>query len=238
MVPFFYHPLIEKNQKTVTLDEPTSKHVIQVLRMQEGEQIMLTNGKGLKVLGTIVTAERKRCGIKIDKMEEVPERLYKFTLAISFTKNNSRNEWLLEKATEMGIEQIIPVISARTEKEKFNASRLEGILVSAMLQSQQCFLPQLLEPVALNKLFIHTESTEQKLIAHCIDEEKRASLLTALQVRKNTVVLIGPEGDFTKQEIDLCLQQGFHPVTLGVNRLRTETAGLYVCTVFNALNYA
>ncbi|KAA5536661.1 16S rRNA (uracil(1498)-N(3))-methyltransferase [Taibaiella lutea] len=238
MLPYFYHPAIEKNQKAITLDEPTSKHVIQVLRMQQGEQIMLTNGKGLKVLGTIVAAERKRCGIKIDKIEAVPERPYKFTLAISFTKNNSRNEWLLEKATEMGIERIIPVISARTEKEKFNASRLEGILVSAMLQSQQCFLPELLEPVALNKFFVHAESIEQKLIAHCIDEEKRTSLLTALQVQKNTVVLIGPEGDFTKQEIDLCVEKGFVPVTLGANRLRTETAGLYVCTVFNALNYA
>jgi 16S rRNA (uracil1498-N3)-methyltransferase len=238
MLPYFYHPVIEKNQKMITLDEPTSKHVIQVLRMQEGEQIMLTNGKGLKVLGTIVAAERKRCGIKIDKIEDISERPYKFTLAISFTKNNSRNEWLLEKATEMGIERIIPIVSTRTEKEKFNAARLEGILASAMLQSQQCFLPELLEPVALNKFFGYTESIEQKLIAHCIDEEKRTSLLTALQVQKNTVVLIGPEGDFTKQEIDLCIEKGFNPVTLGINRLRTETAGLYVCTVFNALNYA
>jgi len=238
MLPYFYHAAIEKNQKAITLDEPTSKHVIQVLRMQEGEQLMLTNGKGLKVTGTIVAAERKRCGIKVNHIEEVPERPYKFTLAISFTKNNSRNEWLLEKATEMGIERIIPVISARTEKEKFNASRLQGILVSAMLQSQQCFLPELPEPVALNKFFAQVGPEDQKLIAHCIDEEKRTSLLTALQPQKNTVVLIGPEGDFTKQEVDLCMEKGFSSVTLGANRLRTETAGLYVCTVFNALNYA
>lgn len=238
MLPYFYHPVIDKNQKTVTLDEPASKHVIQVLRMQEGERMMLTNGKGLRVSGTIVVPERKRCGIRIDSVEAVNERPHKLTLAISFTKNNSRNEWLIEKVTEMGIERIIPILSSRTEKEKFNHSRLEGILISAMLQSQQCFLPELMEPVALNKFFSHVEDNAQKLIAHCIEEESRTSLIAALQPAKNTVVLIGPEGDFTRAEIDLCLEKGFSPVSLGANRLRTETAGLYACTVFNALNYA
>jgi 16S rRNA (uracil1498-N3)-methyltransferase len=237
MLPYFYHPVLENNQKLTTLDEPTSKHVIQVLRMVEGEQLLLTNGKGLKAVGKIVTAERKRCGIQVVSYEKVEERPFRFSLAISFTKNNSRNEWLLEKATEMGIDQIIPVITSRTEKEKFNLQRLQGILVSAMLQSQQSRVPELLEPIALNKVFPMFHADTQKLIAHCINEETRVSLLQALQPQKNTVALIGPEGDFTKAEIDLCLEKGFKPVSLGPNRLRTETAGLYICTVFNALNY-
>ncbi|HEY0299315.1 MAG TPA: RsmE family RNA methyltransferase [Arachidicoccus sp.] len=238
MLPYFYQPVLEYNQKLTVLDEPTSKHVIQVLRMQEGEEMLLTNGKGLKAAGKIVSAERKRCGVQVSSYEKVAERPYRFTLAISFTKNNSRNEWLLEKATEMGIDQIIPLVTSRTEKEKFNAQRLQGILVSAMLQSQQSCMPQLLEPLALNRMFALFGEDDQKLIAHCIDDESRISLLQALQPQKNTVVLIGPEGDFTQAEIDLCLEKEYKPISLGPNRLRTETAGLYVCTVFNALNYA
>jgi len=238
MLPYFYQPILEYNQKLTVLDEPTSKHVIQVLRMQEGEEMLLTNGKGLKAQGKIVAAERKRCGVQLSSYEKIEKRPYTFALAIAFTKNNSRNEWLLEKATEMGIDQIIPLVTSRTEKEKFNAQRLNGILVSAMLQSQQSRMPQLTEPLALNKIFTLFKEDDQRMIAHCLDDQKRISLLKALQPEKNTVVLIGPEGDFTPQEIDLCLEKGYQPISLGPNRLRTETAGLYACTVFNALNYA
>lgn len=238
MLPFFYHPLLDEKQKTITLDEPTSKHCIQVLRMQEGEQMMLTDGKGKKLLVTIIAADRKRCGVRPDHTEIIPARPYRFALGIAFTKNNSRNEWLLEKATEMGVEEIYPLICSRSEKEKFNADRLKGILVAAMLQSQQCYLPVLHEPVALKKMPGVTQEVPQRLIAHCLDTEDRVSLLTRMKAGNSTIALIGPEGDFTKEEITLCLEGGFAPVSLGANRLRTETAGLYVCTVFNALNYA
>lgn len=238
MLPYFYQPALIYNQKLTVLDEPTSKHVIQVLRMQEGEEMLLTNGNGLKAVGKIVAAERKRCGVQLSSYEKIEERPCRLTLGVAFTKNNSRNEWLLEKATEMGVDQIIPLVTSRTEKEKFNAQRLQGILVSAMLQSQQSLMPQLSEPLAWNKIFSLTEEDDQKLIAHCLDDSKRISLLQALQPQKNTVVLIGPEGDFAQNEIDLCLEKGYKPISLGPNRLRTETAGLYVCTVFNALNYA
>lgn len=238
MLPFFYHPGADEKQKTITLDEPTSKHCIQVLRMQEGEQMMLTDGKGKKLLVTITIADRKRCGVKTDKVEQIPPRPFRFALGIAFTKNNSRNEWLLEKATEMGVEEIYPLICARSEKEKFNAERLKGILVAAMLQSQQCYLPVLQEPVALKKIPALLSGTEQKMIAHCIDDQNRTSLLSQMKPGSNTIALIGPEGDFTKEEITLCVENGFAPISLGANRLRTETAGLYVCTVFNALNYA
>jgi 16S rRNA (uracil1498-N3)-methyltransferase len=238
MLPFFYHPLLDEKQKTITLDEPTSKHCIQVLRMQEGEQMMLTDGKGKKLLVTIIAADRKRCGVRPDHTEIIAARPHKFALGIAFTKNNSRNEWLLEKATEMGVEEIYPLICSRSEKEKFNADRLNGILVAAMLQSQQCHLPILREPIALKKILGVAQETQQKLIAHCLDTEQRISLLSQMKAGHDTLALIGPEGDFTKEEITLCLDNGFTAVSLGANRLRTETAGLYVCTVFNALNYA
>lgn len=238
MLPFFYHPGLDEQQKAIMLDELTSRHCIQVLRMQEGEQMMLTDGKGSKVLVTITAADRKRCMVRSGRRDNTSARPWRFCLGIAFTKNNSRNEWLLEKATEMGIEEIYPLICSRSEKEKFNADRLRGILVAAMLQSQQCYLPVLHEPVALKKLPVLVNGTAQKVIAHCIGTEDRISLLSHMETGRDTIALIGPEGDFTREEITLCLNHGFTPVSFGANRLRTETAGLYVCTVFNALNYA
>lgn len=238
MLPYFYHALLSEDQPVLTLDEPTSKHCIQVLRMREGESLLLTNGKGLKATATIVTADRKRCGVQLTEAAQLPARPYRLALAIAFTKNNSRNEWLLEKITELGVEHIYPLVATRSEKEKFNAERLNNILVSAMLQSQQCFLPVLHELLPLKKIGSLQEQYPRRLIAHCMEEEQRMSLTGALAMPEHTLMLIGPEGDFTAEEVTLCLGQGFRPVTLGANRLRTETAGLYACTVFNALTYA
>jgi len=237
MLPFFYHAALPAAAGTFTLDEPTSKHCIQVLRMQEGEQMLLTDGKGRKALAAIVAADRKRCGVQVLQWETVPARPCRLSLGIAFTKNNSRNEWLLEKAAEGGIDHIYPLISARSEKEKFNADRLNAILVSAMLQSQQCYLPRLHEPMPLKKI-LQVQPGARRLIAHCIDTGDRKGLLQQMPAGEDVLVLIGPEGDFTPDEVTLCLEQGFCPVSLGPNRLRTETAGLYVCMVFNALNYA
>jgi 16S rRNA (uracil1498-N3)-methyltransferase len=238
MYPFFYHEALEPSAHLFTLDENTSKHCIQVLRMQEGDKMVLTNGKGGKAVVNIVAADRKRCGVAVLSYEAVAPQPCQLTLAVAFTKNNSRNEWLLEKATEMGIAHIIPIIVQRSEKEKFNAERLKGILVSAMLQSQQYYLPVLSEPIALKKIIPVLSSSTQKFIAHCIDEEQRLPLKEALVPQQDAVILIGPEGDFTSQEIVWCLEQKFIAVSLGQHRLRTETAGLYACTVFNILNYA
>ncbi len=238
MLPYFYHPPLDQQQKLFTLDEPTSKHCIQVLRMQEGEAMLLTNGKGLRATAEIVAADRKRCSVRVTEAELLPERPYAFALGIAFTKNGSRNEWLLEKATEMGIEHIYPLLCARSEKEKFNADRMQGILVAAMLQSQQCFLPILHEPLPIKKIVSLLPEYKHRLIAHCIEGEDKSTLPEKLAMPGSTLVLVGPEGDFTKDEVTLCLGNGFEPVSLGQNRLRTETAGLYACTVFNALTYA
>jgi len=155
----------------------------------------------------------------------------KITIAISPVKNASRFEWFLEKATEIGVSEIIPLICNRTEKQHFRYDRMKGILISAMLQSQQCWLPVLQEPVKFDK-FILNEHTGQKFIAHCEDENSKLPLTNKLiNHSTNKLILIGPEGDFTTEEIGLALKNNFIPVALGETRLRTETAGVVAAAI-------
>jgi len=237
MLPYFFQEPIP-GQSQIILNEASSKHCIQVLRMQEGSKMLLTDGKGKKAEVEIIVPERKKCVVKILQITEENPRPVQLSLAIAFTKNKSRNEWLLEKITELGIEHIYPIITERSEKEKFNLERYNQILVSAMLQSQQCFLPQLHEPQKLNMFLKENKAKDiQKFIAHCIEDQEKKSYLNELKKEENSIVLIGPEGDFSPTEIEECLKSDFIPVTLGQNRLRTETAGMYVTTVFNAFHY-
>lgn len=238
MLPYFYQQQLEEKTGDFQLDEEASHHCTQVLRMKEGAELLLTNGTGLSAKAIIVSASRKRTLVEVRTVEKVGISLAQFGLAIAFTKNKSRNEWLLEKATEMGIHHIFPVLTKRGEKDKINPERLNNILVSAMLQSQQVYLPQLHEAQPLAKLFAATgELFPQKCIAHCEADQERNSYWNTLEPGKDTLVLVGPEGDFTEEEISMSLEAGFKPVSFGPNRLRTETAGLYACTVFNAKNY-
>ncbi len=237
MIPYFYQHTIDPDQKQFTLDTDTSRHCIQVLRMQAGEVILLTDGKGLKVKAEITRPDKKHCTVQSIGYEQLQLRKPQLSIGIAFTKNKARNEWFLEKATEIGTEHIYPVICHRSEKEKWNRERCISILVSAMLQSQQCFLPVLYEPVTLER-FITSPEIEQRLIAHCIPASEKKSLLSSMQPGKNTLILIGPEGDFSNEEIAWAADNQFYPVSLGHNRLRTETAGIYACTVFNVLNHA
>lgn len=237
MLPFFYQKDLPAHDADFELDEPTSKHCVQVLRMAEGERLVLTDGMGTRLVAAILVPHKRHCRVRVLERSVAEPRPCSFSLAIGFTKNSSRNEWLLEKATEMGIEHILPIRSARTEREKFKPERLNNILVSAMLQSQQYYLPRLHEPVDLSE-WLPRSGDGQKLLAHCLSERERTPLLQAMAPGRDTIVLIGPEGDFTPAEIDLALAHGFLPISLGEKRLRTETAGLYVCTLFNALNYA
>ncbi len=207
------------------MNEDTSKHIISVLRMQSGEQLQLTNGKGTKAKAVIVEDNRKRCTVEIVSVEEEKEKR-KIAIAISLIKNTSRFEWFLEKATEIGVSEIIPLICERTEKEKFRFERLQQILVSAMLQSQQCWLPVLHQPTDFAKVL--QLSFGQKFIAHCVEDEKQQ--LSSVILQLSPIILIGPEGDFTKKEIELALENNFRPVALGGTRLRTETAGIVAAT--------
>jgi 16S rRNA (uracil1498-N3)-methyltransferase len=224
-LPFFYIEAITAKDNLV-LNEETSKHVVQVLRMQNGEQLQLTDGKGNLFTTEITNNNRKRCTVKILQTSNLKPQTTNITIAISLVKNANRFEWFLEKATEIGITEIIPLICSRTEKQHFRYDRLQGILISAMLQSQQTFLPVLHEPIRLNEV-ISKAAQEQKFIAHCEDENNKVQLASQpLNLSTSKIILIGPEGDFNKEEIQLAVENNFIPVALGNTRLRTETAGM------------
>jgi|SRR6186713_2437478 len=226
-LPFFYISGFTSSQKEIVLDEDTSRHVVQVLRMKEGEKLNLTDGKGNLITAEILDDHKKHCAVKVQATSHEPRAARKITIAISLLKNANRFEWFLEKATEIGVSEIIPLICERTEKQKFRYDRMNQICVSAMLQSQQCWLPELHEPVKYTEYIksIMDNTNLTKFIAHCEEQGKKKSLST-FQVLNHSTILIGPEGDFTKQEIDLALQDNFVPVSLGETRLRTETAGV------------
>jgi 16S rRNA (uracil1498-N3)-methyltransferase len=231
-LPFFYKEDIDLTTTNVVLDENTSKHVVQVLRMQNGEQLQLTNGKGNLSTAEITDDNRKKCAVTIVKTINHQLSTINITIAISLIKNTTRFEWFLEKATEIGVTEIIPLICERTEKTNFKMERMKSILVSAMLQSQQCWLPVLHQPAPYKKLLegfktLQELEMQQKFIAHCEDENNKVSLTSKLlNPSTSKLILLGPEGDFTKNEIELALQNNFIPVSLGNTRLRTETAGV------------
>ena len=217
----------------MVLDEDTSRHVIQVLRMKKGDRLNLTDGKG-NILTTIIEDDHKKhCVVKVQGTRYKEQEKRKILIAISLLKNANRFEWFLEKATEIGVNEIIPLICERTEKEKFRHDRLQAILISAMLQSQQCWLPVLHEPIAYELLFRQEEvaNTAQKFIAHCIADEKANLSDLVNESLPSQIILIGPEGDFTKEEVDMALRHHFVPVSLGDTRLRAETAGMVAATI-------
>ncbi len=205
------------------LDEDTSRHVVQVLRMKAGEQLNLTDGKGHLLLCEVLEANKKHCTVNVVGSWLTPHVSRHITIAISLLKNANRFEWFLEKATEIGVSEIIPLICERTEKEKFRYDRMNAICISAMLQSQQCWLPVLHQPMDFSKA-VTLSTANQKYIAHCDDGAKNQ--LTSQSFNQSAIILIGPEGDFTPKEIELALANQFIPVSLGETRLRTETAGV------------
>jgi 16S rRNA (uracil1498-N3)-methyltransferase len=210
------------------LNEETSKHIVQVLRMKKGERLNLSDGKGNLVEAEIIGDHKKHCEVRVLEISHPEKPLRNITIAISLLKNSNRFEWFLEKATELGISAIIPLICERTEKEKFRYDRMHQICVSAMLQSQQSWLPVLNEPVHFKELFSDPSifNASQKFIAHCIEEQKRNLADLINDTLPSQVILIGPEGDFTSEEIKLAIQNHFDAVSLGNNRLRAETAGV------------
>jgi len=229
-LPFFYKEDIAAGAEQVILDEDTSKHIVQVLRMQNGEQLQLTDGKGNLFTGVITDNNRKRCAVAILQTTNLQPQTRKISIAISLLKNTSRFEWFLEKATEIGVSEIIPLVCARTEKTAFKYDRMKSILVSAMLQSQQCWLPRLHEPVKFNTL-VPSSLPQQKFIAHCEETGEKKQLSTLQPFSASIIILIGPEGDFTHEEIKLAVENNFSAVALGNTRLRTETAGVVAASL-------
>jgi 16S rRNA (uracil1498-N3)-methyltransferase len=203
--------------------------------MKEGENIILTDGKGVVAEGEIHVAERHKCNVSVKDVANTVRTGKVLHLCVAFTKNNSRNEWLLEKATELGVGSIIPVSTTRSEKVHIRYDRWEKILQSAILQSKQNFLPNLSNIMPLPNVLKQYGDVPQKLVAHCIDEAAKDPLHKMLKQDQDAVVLIGPEGDFTADEVNLCIGHGFKPVSLGVQRLRTETAAVAAAAYFNVI---
>jgi 16S rRNA (uracil1498-N3)-methyltransferase len=229
-LPYFYIPFIDPSQEEFAFDENTSKHIVQVLRMKKGDVVQLTDGIGNLLTATITDDHKKKCVVKKEHGHYIDRHHKKITVVISLLKNTSRFEWFLEKATEIGITEIIPLISERTEKQHFRSERMKNILVSAMLQSQQAWLPVLHEPMNFEKIILES-AHEQKFIAHCIPGNKSELSASVNKNISSQIILIGPEGDFTDEEIGLAVQHHFIPVALGETRLRSETAAMVAATI-------
>lgn len=222
-LPYFFEPQLTNQPGLIHLNAETSKHCIQVLRMQIGHKIQLTNGKGLLATAQIVEADKKNTTVNIEEVLTIPAPEKKISIAAALLKNTSRYEWFLEKATEFGVTEIIPLLTKRTENQKFKEERFRGILVAAMLQSKQSWLPNFSQPLPFQEL-IDGSSYPQKLIAHCLPSQKKN--LLAMGPFSHAQILIGPEGDFTPEEIQNALSNQYQAVDLGPNRLRTETAAI------------
>lgn len=235
-LPFFYTEQTASPGSIIALSEENAKHIVQVLRMQPGEKIKLTTGKGDVCTAEITEAHKKKCSVIIKEMLQEEASVKTICIAVSPVKNAGRFEWFLEKATELGVTEIVPLLCTRTEKQHLRYDRMKGILVSAMLQSQQAWLPILHQPAKYNE-YVKQLSIGASInyIAHC-DEGNKQSLKDCIAnlekiSQTRTTVLIGPEGDFTKEEISSALQNNFTPVSLGTTRLRTETAAMVAATL-------
>ena len=223
-LPFFYVEGMPASEPVITLNEDASRHITQVLRMKTKERISLTDGRGNAYTAEIVKEHKKATEVQVLSSIAEPRSSIQATIGISLVKNTSRFEWFLEKATELGVNAIIPLLCERTEKQHFRHDRMKNILISAMLQSQQTWLPELPQPISFSNFIAQTQEGK-KLIAHCMNGNKN-ELATVLKAQTNSTIVIGPEGDFSPGEVEEALANGFLPVSLGNTRLRTETAGV------------
>lgn len=222
---------------TYALDETESRHIIKVLRMAAGDAVRLIDGRGNLYEGIISSPNPRRCTIRITATHEAFEKSgYRLHIAISPLKNAERFEWFIEKSVEIGIAEITPLMCRRTEKHNVNTLRLERIVISAMKQSIKAFVPALNSPETFDSFTaIHREGV--KMIAHCNERNgSRLSIPQAYPQGADATILIGPEGDFTDDEITAATQRGYTPVHLGHSRLRTETAGIAACHSVYTIN--
>lgn len=218
-----------------TLSPEESKHCTRVLRMSVGDELLLTAGDGVMCRARVCTPDDKACEVEIiERMEGYGRRPFRLHLAVAPTKNTARLEWFIEKAVEIGIDRITPVICDHSERCTQKTDRLEKIALSAMKQSLKALRPTIDEPVSLMD-FLRQPLDGERFVCYCSGDE-RHTLKQLYHPGHDAVVLIGPEGDFSDREISTALQNGFLPVTLGTCRLRTETAALYATTALNFMN--
>jgi 16S rRNA (uracil1498-N3)-methyltransferase len=224
---------VQNNHGLLTSEE--SWHCAKVLRKKSGDAIHLIDGKGNFFEGVLELVSEKQCSVKITKGPVAqPGRNYRLHLAIAPTKQIDRIEWMVEKAVEIGIDELSFITCKNSERTVIKTDRIHKIVESAVKQSLQAFIPKVNELVPV-KEFFKTATADQKLIAHCFETEKQTIKNIDFK-NKTTCILIGPEGDFTKEEVELASQAAFTPLSLGGNRLRSETAGLYVCQAASLLS--
>lgn len=227
----FYQPEIPNGLFTLSQDE--SKHAIRVLRLTSGDNIDITDGKGVFYEARITNPDLSKCGFEIRTSKVVAPKTFRIHIAIAPTKNTDRIEWFVEKAVELGVDQISFILCANSERKSMKTDRLEKLAISAMKQSRQAWLPQLIPLLPFKEVL--NSSSKQKFIAF-VDSQNPQHLKSAAKPGGEVLVLIGPEGDFSKEELQSAQDHGFQKVSLGSNRLRTETAGLAACHILNLIN--
>ena len=231
----FYNPSIDKDTKQITFNKIESRHIVKVLRKKEGDQIYITNGKSQLFVCQITMANDKKClAVIFSKEEKQKLRDYYLHVAIAPTKNNDRFEWFLEKATEIGIDEITPIICDNSERKFIKPERLEKIILAATKQSLKFQLPKLNSVISFGD-FLKKEHKNTVYIAHCENSEK-SNLKTCIKPKESATILIGPEGDFSFKEISNGIKSGFIPITLGNTRLRTETAAIVAVQNISFIN--
>lgn len=226
----FYTPIIDQKATTYTLTSDESKHVVKVLRLKEGDEVALLDGKGSVYTAEITEASQKACTLRIKERNFTEPPAYEMHLVLAPTKNTERIEWLIEKATELGVSRITFISTKQSERTRTNFDRLERKIISAFKQSQRSYMPQLDTVIYSFEEFVkgHTNG----LIAHCMDTPKES--FTNVFRKLACPVLIGPEGDFTSDEVAFAQSNGYKAISLGKTRLRTETAALYACTLMKS----
>jgi 16S rRNA (uracil1498-N3)-methyltransferase len=223
----FYNPNLLSGQSEFSFDKEESIHIVKVLRKKEGDILHVTNGLGNLFKTEVILATEKKCTVKIITIESVKPPSFYIHIAVAPTKMNERLEWFLEKATEIGIQEITPIICDHSERKNVKRERLDKIIQSAMKQSLQNFMPILNEAISY-KDFIKQDHEGNLCIAHCEETDKK-SFKSILKPKEKYVILVGPEGDFSKKEIKTAFENQWVPISLGNTRLRTETAALIAC---------
>lgn len=223
----FYNPSIDATTTSFIFDKEESKHIIKVLRKKDGDILQVTNGLGLIFITQITLASDSKCNVEIISFEKKEDTSHPLHLVVAPTKMNDRYEWFLEKATEIGIQEITPIFCDRSERKVINKDRFEKIILTAMKQCNQFYLPKLNDAISF-KEFIKKDQGGALFIAHCEETDKK-TLKNSLKSNTKTTILIGPEGDFSDKEIQLALSNNYQPVSLGNTRLRTETAAVVAC---------
>jgi len=233
---YYIDPVLNPLPCPITLGSEESYHCIKVLRMQTGDKIHLTDGFGNLFEGQLLAQDAKQCSVMLLKVTpDVGKRPFRLHMAVAPTKNIARFEWFLEKATEIGVDEITPLICEHSERVQVRIDRLQKIILSAAKQSLNTYLPVLHEPVKFND-FMKMNHPPARFVAY-VEEHQLLHLKAAYQ-EGDCTVLIGPEGDFSKKEIEIAFNHGFNPVSLGPSRLRTETAAIVACHIINILNEA